>query len=162
MRKINKMCSFYVNDWHLTVMMLPYINGKLQENEKVTIISEENLLNNINTILERTNIKEEYKKQIQTIGWEKTSQKEIKNKIQEQENGNNIIIIGKEDYIENTNQIIETKVKTGEINVIDCYEVMEFNNNMENILKNHEKIINTSGERTVEESFEGFNKKEAI
>lgn len=162
MRKINKMCSFYVNDWHLTVMMLPYINGKLQENEKVTIISEENLLNNINTILERTNIKEEYKKQIQTIGWEKTSQKEIKNKIQEQENGNNIIIIGKEDYIENTNQIIETKVKTGEVNVIDCYEVMEFNNNMENILKNHEKIINTSGERTVEESFEGFNKKEAI
>lgn len=162
MRKINKMCSFYVNDWHLTVMMLPYINGKLQENEKVTIISEENLLNNINTILERTNIKEEYKKQIQTIGWEKTSQKEIKNKIQEQENGNNIIIIGKEDYIENTNQIIETKVKTGEVNVIDCYEIMEFNNNMENILKNHEKIINTSGERTVEESFEGFNKKEAI
>lgn len=162
MRKINKMCSFYVNDWHLTVMMLPYINGKLQENEKVTIISEENLLNNINTILERTNIKEEYKKQIQTIGWEKTSQKEIKNKIQEQENGNNIIIIGKEDYIENTNQIIETKVKTGEVNVIDCYEIMEFNNNMENILRNHEKIINTSGERTVEESFEGFNKKEAI
>ena len=162
MRKINKMCSFYVNDWHLTVMMLPYINGKLQENEKVTIISEENLLNNINTILERTNIKEEYKKQIQTIGWEKTSPKEIKNKIQEQENGNNIIIIGKEDYIENTNQIIVTKVKTGEVNVIDCYEVMEFNNNMENILKNHEKIINTSGERTVEESFEGFNKKEAI
>ena len=162
MRKINKMCSFYVNDWHLTVMMLPYINGKLQENEKVTIISEENLLNNINTILERTNIKEEYKKQIQTIGWEKTSQKEIKNKIQEQENGNNIIIIGKEDYIENTNKIIENKVKTGEVNVIDCYEIMEFNNNMENILKNHEKIINTSGERTVEESFEGFNKKEAI
>ena len=162
MRKINKMCSFYVNDWHLTVMMLPYINGKLQENEKVTIISEENLLNNINTILERTNIKEEYKKQIQTIGWEKTSKKEIKNKIQEQENGNNIIIIGKEDYIENTNKIIENKVKQGEVNVIDCYEVMEFNNNMENILKNHEKIINTSGERTVEESFEGFNKKEAI
>lgn len=162
MRKINKMCSFYVNDWHLTVMMLPYINGKLQENEKVTIISEENLLNNINTILERTNIKEEYKKQIQTIGWEKTSQKEIKNKIQEQENGNNIIIIGKEDYIENTNKIIENKVKTGEVNVIDCYEVMEFNNNMENILKSHEKIINTSGERSVEESFEGFNKKEAI
>lgn len=162
MRKINKMCSFYVNDWHLTVMMLPYINGKLQENEKITIISEENLLNNINTILERTNIKEEYKKQIQTIGWEKTSKKEIKNKIQEQENGNNIIIIGKEDYIENTNKIIENKVKTGEVNVIDCYEVMGFNNNMENILKNHEKIINTSGERTVEESFEGFNKKEAI
>lgn len=162
MRKINKMCSFYVNDWHLTVMMLPYINGKLQENEKVTIISEENLQNNINTILERTNIKEEYKKQIQTIGWEKTSKKEIKNKIQEQENGNNIIIIGKEDYIENTNKIIENKVKTGEVNVIDCYEVMEFNNNMENILKSHEKIINTSGERSVEESFEGFNKKEAI
>lgn len=162
MRKINKMCSFYVNDWHLTVMMLPYINGKLQENEKVTIISEENLLNNINIILERTNIKEEYKKQIQTIGWEKTSKKEIKNKIQEQENGNNIIIIGKEDYIENTNKIIENKVKQGEVNVIDCYEVMEFNNNMENILKNHEKIINTSGERSVEESFEGFNKKEAI
>lgn len=162
MRKINKMCSFYVNDWHFTVMILPYIKGKMENKEKVTIISEENLEPNIKTLLGKLNIKDESKKEIEQIGWNKTSINSINKKINEVTTKDNIIIIGNEKYIENTNKIIEDKIKTGEINVIDCYEVMQFNNDIENILKNHEKVINTSGEKTIQEVFDGFSKKEVI
>ena len=162
MRKINKMCSFYVNDWHFTVMILPYIKGKMENKEKVTIISEENLEPNIKTLLGKLNIKDESKKEIEQIGWNKTSINNINKKINEVTTKDNIIIIGNGEYIENTNKIIEDKIKTGEINVIDCYEVMQFNNDMENILKNHEKVINTSGEKTIQEVFDGFSKKEVI
>lgn len=162
MRKINKMCSFYVNDWHLTVMMLPYINNKIQNNEKVTILSEENLENNIETILQKLNIQEKTRNEIKNLGWKHTSINSINKTINEVTSKDNIIIVGNEEYIESANKIIDEKIKTGEINIVDCYEVMQFNNNIENILKNHEKVINTSGERTIQEMFDGFSKKEVI
>lgn len=159
MKKINRMCSFYVNDWHLTVMILPYIKEKIENKEKITIISEENLEENIKTILERLNIKKEEKESIKKIGWNKTLINGIKQKIDKDNTKNNIIIIGNEEYIENSNKIIKDKIQTGEINIVDCYEVMQFNNNMEKILKNYKKIINTSGEKTVEEAFDGLSNK---
>ena len=162
MKKINKMCSFYVNDWHLTVMMLPYISNKLQKKEKITIISEEDLEANLKTILDKTNMNDITKKEITQIGWSKTLVKNINTKISEIEGTNNIIIIGNEKYIEDTNKTIENKVKTGEINVVNCYEVMQFNNNIENILKNHEKVINTAGEKDIQDFCDGFSKKEVI
>ena len=162
MKKINKMCTFYVNDWHLTVMMLPYINNKMQNNEKITILSEENLETNIKTILQKINIKDETKNEIENLGWAKTPFNKIDTIINEVTSKDNIIVIGDEKYIENANEIIEEKIKTGEINIVNCYEVMQFNNNIENILKNHEKVINTSGEKTIQEMFDGFSKKEVI
>ena len=35
---IKKICSFYVSDWHLTAMLLPYITNKLQKNERINTI----------------------------------------------------------------------------------------------------------------------------
>ena len=162
MKKINKMCSFYVNEWHLTVMMLPYINSKMQNNEKVTILSEENLENNIETILQKLNINNKVKNEIENLYWKSTPINMVDTMVNEVISKDNIIIVGNEEYIENANKIIDKKIKTGEINIIDCYEVMQFNNNIDSILKNHEKVINTSGEKTIDEMFEGFSKKEVI
>lgn len=162
MKKINKMCSFYVNEWHLTVMMLPYINSKMQNNEKVTILSEENLENNIETILQKLNINNKVKNEIENLYWKSTPINMVDTMVNEVTSKDNIIIVGNEEYIENANKIIDKKIKTGEINIIDCYEVMQFNNNIDSILKNHEKVINTSGEKTIDEMFEGFSKKEVI
>ena len=40
--------------------------------------------------------------------------------------------------------------------LINCYEVSEFNFNMQDILHNHDKILNTSGEKEIHEVFEGY------
>ena len=35
MIKIKKICSFYVSDWHLVTMLLPYINRQIDEKAKI-------------------------------------------------------------------------------------------------------------------------------
>ena len=55
-----------------------------------------------------------------------------------------------EKLLENQNQYLT---------IINCYEVMQFNNNMTQILDQHDKILNTSGERQIEEVFAGYERK---
>ena len=159
MKKINKMCSFYVNDWHLTMMILPYIKDKIESNENVIIISNENLENNIRTLLNKLNLKQEIKEKINEIGSNIVKEEDVKENINA---FNNILIVGKEEFINTINKKIEAKITKENINIIDCYEVMDFNKNIEQILRSHEKLINTSGEKNIEEAFEGFEKKEVI
>ena len=45
------------------------------------------------------------------------------------------------------------------INIINCYEVSEFNNNINIILDKHDYIINTSGINPVGEIFKSREKK---
>ena len=40
---IQKSCCFYASDWHLTVMLLPYINNKVQENCSIYMKCENNI-----------------------------------------------------------------------------------------------------------------------
>ena len=32
--QVEKLCGFYVSDWHLTTTILPYINSKIDEKAK--------------------------------------------------------------------------------------------------------------------------------
>ena len=41
--KNQKICSFYVSDYHLEMMLVPYINKKIENNENVTIETEKDL-----------------------------------------------------------------------------------------------------------------------
>ena len=46
-KKIEKLCSFYVSNWHLVTMLLPYINKKIEKNTKIITILENNIEENI-------------------------------------------------------------------------------------------------------------------
>ena len=50
-------------------------------------------------------------------------------------------------------------MQINKITIINCYEVMQFNNNVKEILDKHDKILNTSGEMEIEKVFEGYVKK---
>ena len=160
MKKINKMCSFYVNEWHLTMMLIPYINKEIQEKGEIKIISEQNLELHIQSILSRLSLKQEMKEQINKIDWKETIK--IEDKIENSKENSKIIVIGNKEYIEKTNQIIEDNIINKQITIINCYEVMQFNNNIEEILCAHDKVLNTSGSRDIEEIFDGYNQKEVI
>ena len=160
MKKINKMCSFYVNEWHLTMMLIPYINKEIQEKGEIKIISEQNLELHIQSILSRLSLKQEIKEQINKIDWKETIK--IEDKIENSKENSKIIVIGNKEYIEKTNQIIEDNIINKQITIINCYEVMQFNNNIEEILCAHDKVLNTSGSRDIEEIFDGYNQKEVI
>ena len=42
-KNIEKMCSFYVSEYHLEMILVPFINKKIEEKENVIINTEYNL-----------------------------------------------------------------------------------------------------------------------
>lgn len=164
---IEKICSFYVSDWHLVTMLLPYINKQINEKANIITLLEMDIEENIKTLIQRLNLRNEEK--ILSLDWKKCNGKkysEVEKKIKNLKNQNelNVIFInGSKDYIDITNKNIEkflkdnqNKYKTINIKVIDCFEVGEFNLNMQEILHAHDKILNTSGEKEICDVFEGY------
>ena len=120
-----RICSFYVSDWHLTAMLLPFIEEKVEKGETLNTILEKNITYNMKEILNRIQLKEKIKEKILEIDW--------KNR----------------------------KLKRKEIMIINCYEVSEFNQSLQEILDNHDKILNTSGIHEIEEIYAGYIRKRA-
>ena len=164
---IEKLCSFYVSDWHLVTMLLPYINKQIDEKANVVTLLENDIEENMKTLVKKLNLKNESK--ILKINWNKTNgikYSELKNKMKKKKKEdilNVIFINGSKSYIDLTNKNIEKflqdnskRYKEVNIKIIDCFEVSEFNVNMQEILHTHDKILNTSGEREICEVFEGY------
>ena len=168
--KIEKLCSFYVNDWHLVTMILPYINKELNEKANIVTILENSIEENIKMMLAKLRLKNE--KNILAIDWDSTNvekQHEILKKVEcivkNQKEINIVLINGTGKYIEEVNdrleealKVISKRVKNIKIKIINCYEVTEFNGNIKQILDSHDKILNTSGEKQIGEVFEGYSK----
>lgn len=168
-KRVERLCSFYVSEWHLVTMLLPYINNKIEEDTKVVTILENNIEENIKTLIEKLNLKK--KDDILKINWKNIKSKkyaeieEILNKEISKTQNNIILINGCKDYIEKNNQNIEKWINKSEINnikIINLFEVTEFNHNITEILDAHDRILNTSGEKEIEEVFEGYTRGKSI
>ena len=164
---IEKLCSFCVSDWHLVTMLLPYINKQINEKANVITLLENDIDENIKTLIKKLNLKNEQK--ILDINWKRTNgmkYSELKNRMRELKKNdtlNVVFIHGNKNYIDITNKNIEKflndnikKYKEVNIKIINCFEVSEFNINMQEILHFHDKILNTSGEREICDVFEGY------
>ena len=168
-QRINRMCSFYVSKMHLSTMMLPYLSNKIEEGKSIYTFLEENLENEIDLLISNLNLKTETKEKITQLNWKKNNpykyiEFEQYMKEEKKTQGAYILVVGKEEFIERINEQLEkwSKRETEEkntINVIDCYEVMQFNDNISSILDKHNKIINTSGEKEIEDIFEGYRRE---
>ena len=149
-KNTKKICSFYASDWHLVTMLLPNIDKKINEGEKVTTILENNINVEMETLLERVQLKE--KEKIMKIGWKKFEEnnKELENKIRENDY---IIIVGKMNYIEKMNEIINkiNQETDKNITILNCYDIEEVKIEVKDIINQHEKILNTLGEKDKEE-----------
>ncbi len=169
-----KICSFYVSDWHLTAMLLPFIEEKVKNGDNINTIFEKDIENNMKELLNRLQIDSKIKEAILNIGW--TSKNLIKyddvknylNKVIKNKGETIILVEGNKERIEYINKNIERwiekqgkKLKRKNIKVINCYEVSEFNENLKGILNMHDKILNTSGIHNIEELYSGYVKEEA-
>ena len=161
---VKKVCSFCVSDWHFITMITPYINQKIKNNEKILLYSSQNYTQLIKTFLPKLMIDNEKKQKIEKLNWHESNIEQY-SKIAEtlsniKENEVTLIIKGDNLYIENVNNLIEqwTKKNTSKkITIVNCYEVGEFNQNIKQILKEHHKILNTSGEKEISDVFEGVS-----
>ena len=170
---VEKICSFYVNEWHLVTMILPYINKEINEKANITTILENDIEENVNTLLAKLNLKNE--EEILKINWKANKEitynyiEEIINNLTKNNNNEEIIFInGSRDYIDFLNYQIEKmlkqnifNIKNKKIKIINCYEVTEFNNGIKDILDSHIKILNTAGEKYITDVFGGYERKMA-
>ena len=60
-KTIEKICSFYVSDWHLVTMLLPYINKEINEKANIITILEKDIEQNIKTLIDKLNLKNKQK-----------------------------------------------------------------------------------------------------
>lgn len=153
---IKKICNFYVSDWHLAVMLLPYINKEINKGTKITTVFQNNMKNNIETLVRKLNLKNE--KEILQIDWNTKNNSILERYVKENLSGgeeNLFIINGDKEYVENSNEkVIEyigkNKTKKNFIKIVDCYEVEQNEEKMYNIIKMHDCVLNTSGEHNIE------------
>ena len=130
-KKLEKTCCFYVSEFHLEMILVPYINKKIEEN--ITILTEKKLKETLEILISKINIKEENKQKILQLNW--NGEGEIKE-------NSNIIIIGSKEYIKKKNQEIENR---NVISVLDCYNFEEEKDNINNIIKQYKNTLNTLG-----------------
>lgn len=168
--EIRKVCGFFVNDWHLTTMILPYIRNEIEAKNKIITVLQNSMKSNIEEILSKMNLNEILENKILEIDWTKTFPVKysiMKQKLKEingQVENINILISGDNSFIKMVNQNIEKIVKKTDIKnyitMINFYDVTQFTNVSE-ITAKHQYILNTSGIRRIEEVFEKENKKNA-
>lgn len=168
--KIRKVCGFNISSIHFSMMILPYINKELEQEKSIITILEGNLEKNIKQVLSKITINNESKEKILNINWKDTDirksgiERILKTELTEEKNNLDIIVYGSEKYInfvnDNISKFISKNGKTlGEknIKIIDCYTVNDFNENIKEILDNHDVMFNTSGEHKIEEIFDGYH-----
>ncbi len=143
-----KNCLFFASDYHFEMISLPYINKSIKENKEVVVISENNLENTINKLLLRVNLQEEERNKILKINWNNNDFdkfKEIKEANKERKN-TIVFIKGKENYIKNVNKNIENWInENNKIEIIDCYDINEVEENIGEITKKYNNVLITSG-----------------
>ena len=156
---LKKICSIHANDLHFATVIFPFIRKELENGATIKTILENDVQENIEKILENVGLNSKIKEEIRNIDWKGTNINKIRKnfKILEEDIKNkkriNIIISGRNVFIEKVNQAIDLWVKnnieelerTGtKLDIVNCYSFYE-NKNAEAIMDSHEYILRTIG-----------------
>ncbi len=148
-----KICAFYASDYHFEMISLPYINKKIENKNKIIILTENDLEKSIKTLLGNINLKEEKKEEILKLDWKNNDIEKfnrMKTKMNEKEN---IIIFvkGNKSYIQHMNQNMKKWLpEENHIKIIDCYDIEEVGDNLDEIMGQYEKVLRVTGEKEIE------------
>ena len=136
-KKVKNICNFYVREYHLEIMLLPYISKKIDNEENITIITEIDLESTLNVVIERINLEKDKKEKIKKIGW---NIQNIENII----SNTNVILIGSKKFI--NEKVFELKERQVEnLEIIACYNYNEVKNDMKEIVSKYDGMLNTLG-----------------
>ena len=157
-----KACNFYVSQWHLFAALLPHVRDELKKNNKILIISQDNLEKGIKQLVTKLNLKFENKNGIDDIVW---LNEDFVLELKEEISPVTIVVQGTIDFIKDINLYLETNLKPlyRKVTVINCYEIYDTNDILYNILDEHDFVFNTAGMNEKSDIFHGYiDKKKAL
>lgn len=134
--KLKKYCCLYASDFHLEMILLPYVKKNINK-FKIVILTEEDLSESIKQVLDRTNLPEDEKNKILNLNW--GNEKEDFSNIEE---FTSIIVNGKIEYINKVNDEIKN-LGLKNINIINCFNINEIQKSKFNIENEYDGILNT-------------------
>lgn len=135
--KICRYCCFHASNFHLEMILLPYIKNNLHK-AKIVIVTEEDLSDSIQVLIERINIEEIYKKEILNLGWNNSSINNEENNYEK----NIFIINGDMNYINKINNKINN-LNLKDIHIVDCYNISKKNIDIQEIKRKYKGLLNT-------------------
>ena len=136
-KKVKNICNFYVSEYHLEIMLLPYISKKIDNEEKIAIVTEFDLRTTLEVVIDKINLAQNKKEKIKNLGWNtQNTEKIIQN--------TNVIFIGSKNFInEKINELGEKNIEN--IEIIACYNYNEVKNDMQEIVSKYDGMLNTLG-----------------
>ena len=142
-RNIKEYCCLYANEFHLEMILLPYIKNRMNIS-KIYIYTEENLSNTLKILLERVNLKIEEKNKILEIkNWDS---EEIKKIYIDNNKEYTIIINGDEEYKNKIKEKLKNVINNSNITtIVDCYNINNEKIEVGEIRRKYSKILNTEG-----------------
>ncbi len=150
-----KICSFYISEFHLLTILLPYINEKILEEKEVAVILQNDISKNVTNYLSNVRNLNLNTEKIIEIGWNKSKKEEVNSSLE----GKDVIVIGDREYIEEINNIIEKEIQVSEI--LNCYKVNEIER-IDKILTTHNKVLKTEGKIDVRNFSQNAQKRKTI
>lgn len=135
-----KSCCFYASDFHLEMILLPYIKQRLDKKNFV-ILTQDSLEESVKILLDRTNLNKEEKDNILNIGWRDNYLEKILkiNNYTKEDKKLNIIIKGDKEFIKS----IRNKIKINfNVDIIDCFKFDNISENAKEIALEYDDVLN--------------------
>lgn len=149
-----KICSFYVSDFHLITILLPYINEKITEEKEIITILQNDVSKSIRRYLKNVKNVNVEKEKILDIGW-----KEMKKMKSMNLDGKILIVSGEEEFVRNVNKNIIENVSETEI--LNCYKISN-TEDITRIAENYTIFLNTSGITNAKQNSQNEQKRKTI
>lgn len=135
-----KSCCFYASEFHLEMILLPYIKQRMDKMNFV-ILTQKNLKDTVEVLLERTNLDKKDKEKIINLDWtDNYLEKVLEMKSYLNRNKKlTVFINGDEDYNKYIKDAIEGYKN---INIIDCFDISKIDKNIKSVAENYDSILN--------------------
>lgn len=135
--KNQRICTFFVSEYHLLTIILPYINKTITEEKDVEIILEKDITRSLKKYLKIVDLYADQEEKIISLNWKKESKDVYEKDLSNSE----VFIIGSQKFIKKVNSKLD--VKNTRI-IFDCYYINKLEN-INEINEDYEYILKTYG-----------------
>ena len=145
-----KVCAFYASDYHFEMITLPYVYKNIENEKDIVILTENDLKDTVSNLISKMNFKEDRKKDILNLDWKNNDLSKFRKIKENMDNNINTVVLvkGNENYIRNANKNLEKWVEQkNSLEIIDCYNIEEIGDKVDEIIGRYNKILKTSGEK---------------
>lgn len=147
-REEDMICSFCVNDYHLAVMLVPYIYEAINEGKNIITLFDRDLENISKRVINTNKKFWDNEKLLSKVDLNKTRFDKISEKFKNVQDGDIAIIAGKDIFIERMNKLL-INFHTN-FTILNCFNVSDIAKNENFKITDYAKILNTKGLEKIE------------